>query len=74
MIYLYAGNYQQAQDWAKRQDIARTDWKYLATGDRLEGTERPVVVKIGTYFQHPDTLTIDGMITCRRAVVIRCAY
>lgn len=71
VIFIHAGNHDQARSCANWLELHKDGWRYLNNGDELLGTDRPKVVCFGTYYQHPLRDRIRCMLEMHRAFVSR---
>lgn len=47
-LYIIAGNYRQAFDWAHRHELRPQDWIYVIDEMTLRGTHYPDYIEVGT--------------------------
>ncbi len=61
MVYIVAGNYQQARLWAKEHHCPKEGFKYVWDPSVLEGAQGHVVF-CGTWTRHPRVWEIRDMV------------
>ena len=64
-IVVLAGNYAQAETWAKEQGLLHYEWLYVSSPLDLRGMRNPVVAKVGTYHERRDVAEFEeGLALC----------
>jgi hypothetical protein len=63
VVMIVAGTYQQAERYARDNDIVR--WEFVSGHEVLMGLENPRVVYTGTYSARPDIEQIKEMVRTR---------
>jgi len=53
-LLIVAGNYTQAETWARSQQIPRNRWTYVANVKRFDGVKNRRLVWIGTFWERSD--------------------
>jgi len=70
MIFIFAGNFQQAKDYARSISMSPDDWVYLSNSYKLCGTRGSTVIRIGTWDRRSDAEQMNSMIIERECCVI----
>lgn len=65
MIFVFAGNYREAQACSRQHELGDLQWTYLHSLEQLRGTENPNVIRYGTYRHRKDFNAIEDMIKSR---------
>ena len=71
MIFIQAGNQDQARVCANWLELHPKGWRYLRDGDELLGTDHPKIVRFGTYRQNKNWPRIDEMAHHHHAYISR---
>lgn len=53
MILLIAGNYREAQYWAKESELKPTEWKYVSSEKDLLGRRGSYIAFCGEWWKNP---------------------
>lgn len=70
-VFVISGSYRQAQDWARRQELPHTAWRYVRRPDDLLGLRSPhTVVWCGTWYERSDVGGLHEII--KRQELLRC--
>lgn len=62
-VFILAGNYNQALQFARKMDWDRNEWRYLSCIDYLRGIKNSVVYKVGTWMYREDLEEWDRVFT-----------
>jgi len=68
-LLIFAGNYRQAQDHARRSNLRRDAWVYVNDTRTLLGRRGAVVTRVGTWYERPDSIVIERELRRIGAVV-----
>ena len=69
-LYVFAGNFQQAKDFARGRINKLADLVYIDRPNKLRGLRGITVYKAGTWYTHPEASSIEDMLKERQAEVI----
>ena len=65
LVLVFAGNYSQAQCWAKEKGLTGSQWIYANSVDCLVGLHFNKYAWVGTYTRHPNYLELARWFPCR---------
>lgn len=68
MILLLAASNHEAESFAERYNIPK--WHYIYSMSSLKGMGRPVVCRVGMYWQRSDIIAIERKLDSQQAVFI----
>ena len=54
MIFVVAGCYQQARNWAAANEVAPHEWRFVRSVDTLRGARDDSIVYTGTFYDRED--------------------
>lgn len=69
MIFLLAGNREQATHWARKNKLPLNGWRYLSGSEQIRGWWEPVVWRLGTWYLRADLGKIELALLSRKAQV-----
>ncbi len=74
MIYIVAGNFEEARRYADNNKISACFFRYICQPDTIRGLKHQSVVCIGTYAQRADIKEMMAMIHDREFVILKRDY
>lgn len=65
MIFILAGTFEEARDWARENSVPDVEWRFIDKPGTLNGWRRQPFVRVGTYANRPDALYIFDSLKIR---------